>query len=240
MCYLKSISVVLFGFLVISCAPMELNKTQKNEIRKIGLVVLVNEFTTIEYVGPTIFNNKHYEIKSDASEFIKTISDTAGIYLKKAGYEVKELNISNEIRNEFTPYISKKLESKLTEAAINSGVDTIIVLHDGSCYVAGPPNNFGQTLGVKTSGHGLAKNRNTSVQQYVCLTIDIIKSEGFKGLSQIEAGKNNSYRDIYIIKKIIKKKGKYEFSEIEYKKLKDYYNEQYKHVTEIVLKKSKL
>jgi len=238
--YLKPVSVLLFVSLLMSCASNELNKSQKREIKKIGIAVLVNDFYTIDYVGITIFNNKHYEFKSEPNEYIRTISDAAEAYLKTEGYGAKKLDVSNDLRKEYKGYMSRKLETELADSAKLSGVDTIVVLHDGKCSSVAPANSFGQTASVHTSGHGLTRRVGFAVQQHVCLTIDIVKVKDFEPLAQYKIGRNGSYGDRDVITRIAKAKGVYKFTEYENRILGGNFNKYFKFLTEIALEQSNL
>ena len=238
--YLKYFTIILLLNMLLGCVTTKLDDTQKSSIKRIGLVVMVNDFYSVDFVSDAVSDSVHYELSDNAQAYVNTIKASAENYLVSKGYKVSILNIGNELRPEYKLGLSKKLESSLTQSAAASKIDTIVMLHDGHCYVAGPKDKSGKTDGLNTSGHGLVRKAAMPAQQYACLMLDIIKVKGFDKMVNKKLAAYSSFDDRDIIEKISEKKGIYTFSEDEDKGLKHSISLYYRALTRAILGRAKL
>jgi len=239
--YLKLVSVFLLAWALYGCvSAIKLDQSERSAIKKIGVVALVNDFLTVDYVGLTVFNNKHFQLPMDPNVYLETINSTAETYLKSQGYNVNILDVSNDLRKEYDGEMSRDLEFKILGIAKKNDIDTIVILHDGWCHVASPSNRFGNRIGLRTSGHGLSRRVGMDAQQHVCITLDIVKINKFDKIVHSRIGLNKKFHDKYIIRKIKTKKDDYIFSAHDNKELIKSLSEQFRVVTQAVLKYSNL
>lgn len=185
----------------------------------------------------SLFNNKYYEIPADSTQYREVIARAAEGHLKEQGFMVNTLKVDNELRKEYNPFISRKLSGHLSRLAVSKNIDTIFLLHDGQCGVY-EQNRFGATIGLPVSGHGLARRVSISVKQYACLTIDIVKVDGFKVMVNRRNTSFKYFPSGKILTKIFSKKDDFEFTEYENKTLTENINKMFARSTTVLLQES--